>query len=199
MKKTLLLLTSLLSLSAMSAMADDIQLGKPGYGGNGCPQGSASAVLSPDRKSLSILFDQFMTEAGGVTRRSVDRKSCDIAIPVHIPQGYSVSLFQMDYRGFNSLPAGGSTRLGIEYFFAGQRGPVTTKVFNGNINADYLVSNRVAANAVIWSACGKDVNLRVNASLMTRTNANMQQALSTVDSADIHAGLIYSLQWKRCN
>jgi hypothetical protein len=196
MKKTLLVLSALLSVSAM---ADDVYLGKPGYGGSGCPQGSASAVLSPDHKSLSILFDRFQTEAGGTTRRSVDRKNCDIAIPVHIPQGYSVSLFQMDYRGFNSLPAGGSSRLGVEYFFAGQRGPVSTRVFNGSLNADYLVSDRVGASAMIWSACGKDVNLRVNASLMTRTNSYMQQAMSTVDSADIKSGLVYHLQWKRCN
>src|SRR4051812_18628969 len=103
MKKYLLLFAA---LSATSAMADDISLGMPAYGGNGCPQGTASAVLSPDRKSLSILFDQFQAEAGRTTGQTVDRKSCNLAIPVHIPQGVSIALFKIDYRGFNSLPAG---------------------------------------------------------------------------------------------
>jgi len=27
-------------------------------------------------------------------------KSCNVAIPVHVPQGFSVSVLQVDYRGF---------------------------------------------------------------------------------------------------
>ena len=54
-----LLSSALLSLSVASAFAqNDIALGTPGYGGNGCPAGSASVTLSPDAKSLSIIFDQ---------------------------------------------------------------------------------------------------------------------------------------------
>ena len=57
-------LVTLLMLSLAPVQAnDDISLGEPGYGGSGCPQGSASTILSPDGKSLSILFDEFMVEA----------------------------------------------------------------------------------------------------------------------------------------
>jgi len=31
------------------------------------------------------------------------------------------------------------------------------------------------------------------------SNSQMQQTMMTVDSVDISAGLIYSLQWRRCN
>ena len=62
MKKTLLTLLSMAMLAAAPAQAsDDISLGEPGYGGSGCPQGSASTILSPDGKSLSILFDEFIS------------------------------------------------------------------------------------------------------------------------------------------
>ena len=54
---------SLLAAS-LTTFAQDIQLGYPAYGGNGCPSGTANASLSPDGKSLSIIFDQFVTEAG---------------------------------------------------------------------------------------------------------------------------------------
>ena len=57
------------------AKADDIALGLPGYGGTGCPAGSVDAVLSPDAKTLSILFDQFSAEAGRSSGRTLDRKS----------------------------------------------------------------------------------------------------------------------------
>ena len=65
---------------------DSISLGVPGYGGSGCPGGSASVTLSPDGKSLTLIFDQFIVEAGGPTGKRIDRKNCDIAIPVHVPQ-----------------------------------------------------------------------------------------------------------------
>jgi hypothetical protein len=67
--------------------AGDISLGKPGYGGTGCPEGTVSATLSPDAKSLSLLFDHYQISVGGATGKSFDRKSCNIAIPVHVPQG----------------------------------------------------------------------------------------------------------------
>jgi hypothetical protein len=72
------------------ATHDDISLGEPGYGGTGCPDGTVSVTLSPDQKSLSLLFDQYQVEVGGDTGKSFDRKSCNIAIPVHVPQGLSV-------------------------------------------------------------------------------------------------------------
>jgi hypothetical protein len=185
-------------LLGANAFADDIRLGRPGYGGNGCPNGSASATLSPDQKSLSIIFDEFMVEAGGSTRRNVARKSCNIAIPVHVPQGLSISIISVDYRGFNSLPRRAMARFKAEYFFAGRRGPRYSRTFRGPLDDDYTITNRFPISAITWSRCGQDVNLRVNSSMMVRNSDRRNEALSTVDSADFSAGIIYRLSWKRC-
>lgn len=180
------------------ANADDLQVGTPAYGGSGCPAGSASVTLSPDQKSLSILFDSYQMEAGGVTGKRVDRKSCNIAIPVHVPQGWSVSVFQVDYRGFNSLPQGATSQFNVEYFFAGGQGPRYARRFMGSLNQDFLISNSLEATALVWSPCGADVNLRTNSSMMVMTNSRNEQALSSVDSVDLNAGIIYQFQWRRC-
>lgn len=179
--------------------ADEIKLGYPGYGGNGCPAGSASVTLSPDQTQLSILFDQYIVEAGGSTGKAIDRKSCNIAIPVTVPQGWSISLFQVDYRGFNSLPVGARATMNAEYFFAGSRGLRYSTMFRGPQAEDYMITDSMLAEALVWSACGATTNLRVNSSMMVQTNGRREQALSTVDSADVQAGLIYHLQWRRCN
>lgn len=184
---------------AVAAVADDLRIGYPGYGGTGCPAGSASVVVSPDQKSLSILFDNYLVEAGYTTNRSIDRKSCNLTVPVHVPQGYSISIFHVDYRGFNALPAGGNSRFSAEYFWAGARGPTMTKNFYGPLNQDYILSNNLLASALVWTPCGASVNLRVNSSMMVRTNSSYAQAMATVDSADLRAGLIYHIQWRRCN
>lgn len=190
------LLTSLLFVSA-TASAADLQLGTPEYGGTGCPIGSASVSLGPDSKSISILFDQYVVEAGG--EKSFDRKNCNIAIPVTIPQGYSVSIFAIDYRGFTGLPAGGRAQLNVDYFLAGMgRGVRTTKSFSGPMSSDYLKSDSLSAEAVVWSGCGASTILRANTTMLVQSNRHRDQAMATVDSADVNAGLIYHVQWRQC-
>lgn len=176
-----------------------IRLGSPQYGGTGCPAGSASVSLSPEEDALSILFDGFSASAGNVSGKRVDRKSCNLSIPVSIPQGYSVSVIQVDYRGFNLIPAYGAyTRLNTEYFWAGIRGPMFSKLFTGPQNRDFTTTNGIIAESLVWTPCGASVNLRVNTSIMAQSNSRMDQTDIMVDSADITSGLIYHLQWRRC-
>jgi len=187
-----------IALTAMSGYADSISLGTPSYGGTGCPGGSASFSLSPDAQSLSMLFDRYVVEAGGHTGMDLDRKTCNISVPVHVPQGLSIAIFKIDYRGFNSLPLGAYSQFNVEYFFAGSQGPSYRKTFKGNLQDNYLITNNLAAGSIVWSPCGKDVLLRVNSSMLAHTNAQRQGTMATVDSADLKSGLIYHMQWRRC-
>ncbi|UOF01298.1 DUF4360 domain-containing protein [Bdellovibrio reynosensis] len=195
--KMLLAILGMLTAISFEANANQLRLGQPAYGGTGCPAGSASVTLSPDQQAVSILFDSYVTEAGG--GRRVDRKSCNISVPVHVPQGYSVAVFQVDYRGFVSVPRGAMSRFDAEYFWAGARGPRVSRTFSGPISDVYTVSDGLLASALVWTPCGANVNLRVNTSMMAQTNARNEQTLATVDSADISSGLIYHIQWRRCH
>lgn len=184
--------------SALADLASEIKLGEPAYNGSGCPMGSASVSLAPDGSALSLLFDQYVVEAGGITGKRLDRKNCNISIPVHVPQGLSVSIIQVDYRGFNSLPLGSRSMFNVEYFLAGSRGPRVTRSFLGPQDREYLISNPLELSAIVWSPCGADVNLRANSSMTVYTNSRGDQVLSTVDSADVTAGIVYHLQWRHC-
>ena len=180
------------------ANAQGLRLGEPTYNGTGCPLHSAAVALSPDQSALSILFQEYVVEAGG--ERAFDRKNCDIAIPVRVPQGYSVSVFAIDYRGFVGIPAGGSAQLNVNYFLAGGgRGVRTSKTFSGPQSSDYLKSDRLGMEAIVWTGCGADTILRTSTTLLVRSNSRRQQALATVDSMDVQSGLTYHLQWRRCN
>ncbi len=195
MKRSLFLLSTL--LFSTQVFADDISLGTPGYGGTGCPAGTVSVTLSPDAKSLSLLFDQYQIAVGGITGKSFDRKSCNIAIPVRVPQGQSVSILKIDFRGFNRLPNSASSQFDVEYFFAGTRGPAYQKRFRGPLEEDYLINNELTVEAIVWSRCGEDVNLRTNSSMRVQTSSN-KEAMSSIDSEDVNAGIIYQLQWRSC-
>lgn len=190
---------TLITLSTAMSFADVPRLGVPGYGGNGCPAGSASVTLSPDYTALSILFDRYIAEAGGATNRTLDRKSCNISIPVQVPQGYSVSLFKIDYRGFAAIPPGGYGVFRAEYFWAGSRGPDFVINRHEPYNGNFLLQDELEARSIVWSRCGQSIILRVNTSTEISTNQFNEQSMLTIDSADISSGLIYHLQWKRCN
>ena len=196
MKKSVLLVSAL--MFSAPVFAGDISLGTPGYGGTGCPEGTVSVTLSPDQKSLSLLFDQYQLSVGGDTGKSFDRKSCNIAIPVHVPQGMSVSILKIDFRGFNHLLPSATSQFNVEYFFAGTKGPAFQKKFSGPLDEDYLINNELTAEAVVWSGCGADVNLRTNSSMKVKTVSN-KEAMASIDSEDVNAAIVYQLQWRSCS
>jgi hypothetical protein len=193
MKKLLSLIVLAVSFSAL-ANFNDISLGEPGYGGTGCPAGSASATLSPDKKSLSLIFDEFTVSA----KKSMARKNCQISIPIHVPAGYSVSVINTDYRGYVYLPTKATARFTAEYFFAGMQGPKFMKEWLRPTDSDYILSTPINLEAVVWSPCGADVNMRVAANMQVRSTNTSEEAMATVDSADFTAGLLYTFQWKTC-
>jgi len=178
--------------------AQSIRLGQPSYGGTGCPAGSASVTVSPDQAAITVLFDQFSAEAGHGNQRRFDRKSCNLTIPVDVPNGYSVAIFQVDYRGYNLVPRGGMNRFDAEYFWAGSRGPRLSRVFHGPLNDSFTLTDELVAQTLVWTPCGQSVNLRVNASMTANSNSRLDQTLGMIDSADITSGLIYHVQFRRC-
>ena len=196
MKSLVTLATLVLALSAEA----QIRLGQPSYGGNGCPAGSASVSITDDGKTMSVLFDQFAAEAGNTTGRRIDRKSCNLRVPIKVPQGYSVALIGVDYRGFNAIPGSGAyTEFNAEYFYAGARGPRFSRRFQGPQNNEYLINNKLIATNLVWSQCGAEVIFGINAAATAMANSQMQQTMMIVDSADITAGILYQFSWRRCN
>ncbi|MBE9208844.1 DUF4360 domain-containing protein [Nostoc sp. LEGE 06077] len=178
----------LITTSVGPAFASDkVEIQGAGYGGNGCPEGSASVNVSPDGQELSILFDQFIALGNKSSER---RKSCNLSIPIKVPQGFQISLYDADYRGYVAPRTTG--RLRAEYFFAGQRGPVLSRTFRGE--TDYNVRDQLVTVADVWSRCGDSVNMRVNAAMTANG-----EGMATVDSFDLaHRGLVYHIKYRQC-
>jgi hypothetical protein len=176
-----------LQFVATPASAQPVQIKGANYGGSGCPAGSASVNVSPDGQELTILFDQFIAQGSNPLQ---SRKSCNLSIPIQVPQGFQVSLYDADYRGYVAPRTRANLR--AEYFFAGGRGPVFSRTFNGE--TDYDVRDSLATVADVWSACGDSLNMRVNAALTARGEGQ-----ATVDSFDLaHRGLVYHVKYRRC-
>jgi hypothetical protein len=166
-------------ITAFSSYADSAQLGTPSFDGTGCKPNTASAVLSPDGLSLSLIFDDYLVRAGSGVRG--DRKYCNIILPFALPAGKSLSILQADYRGFHSLPNRAVTEFKTSYQFDGNHPhPGRKQKYRGALNGEFIDTDfeRLA------SKCGGSAQLSVRTELILSTNDHGDDAFSQIDSAD---------------
>lgn len=188
-----------------SERVPDLGLQTPTYAGTGCPQGTVSAMLSPDQRSLSILFDQYIARAGGSAGQARNRLTCQISIPFRVPPGYRAQVVKMHYRGFVLVPHGAQASIGAGFRYLEINGtPVRAprvmreKVFQGPKEKNFRIASVLPA--VHWSPCGKSFVLAAESYVNAQTNRRREEVITTVDSLDaVQMPVQYSLRWKRCN
>lgn len=189
----------------LSAFVKDVKLKKPVLGGTGCPEGTIAASITPDSKTISILFDNYIAEAGNSSGVKRDIKNCSVQLPIEVPAGFQFTIVKLDYRGFNAIPDGGRTRYVTMYSFFDEE---TKKqigrrirrnfIFEGPLQEDYTISSDVASKPT-WSKCGKDVSFRLDTRAIAVTNEEGEDVLATIDSIDASAGSVdYHLLWQEC-
>ena len=99
-----------------------VPVGRPTWGGNGCPAGTMNVVFAPDNLSFSILFDQFIASAEGGKADRRDVMTCDALIPIELPANMQMEITRVDYRGFIALPQQARARLHALFNFRGRGG-----------------------------------------------------------------------------
>jgi hypothetical protein len=76
----------------------------PKYAGSGCPEKSASVVLTEDKKAFTIAMSKFSGYIGpGNPAPPVTRLNCQINIDLYVPPGFQYSVFNTTYRGYVDL------------------------------------------------------------------------------------------------
>ncbi|MES3039204.1 MAG: DUF4360 domain-containing protein [Bdellovibrionota bacterium] len=97
----LLILTLVTSFAGVAFAAEpSIKLLQPVLNGDGCPAGTATAVLSPDNDTISILFSAFQLKKAPQEVMKKTTLRCRIVLPFNLPAGYKLNTYQLDYRGF---------------------------------------------------------------------------------------------------
>ncbi len=185
------LVAALLALSATAAEAQDplpaVSFGEPGYGGSGCPDGTGIAIRGFSNQAAAYVFDAYTVGDNG---RAIDRKTCAVAIPVDVPEGVSVAVRNVAFRGAAKLPEGLDATISVEAFSAGETGEINEIPLSGAMDSGYLRFVTVPDGQLDWSECGADINLRVNTSLRTRGNRDAAVSLDAL--------IIYPLATKAC-
>ncbi|KAI8820493.1 uncharacterized protein EV422DRAFT_73187 [Fimicolochytrium jonesii] len=172
------------------------------YAGTGCPVSppSAQVRLSDDRTTFSILFDQFVAEAGPGIPRASNRRNCQLNIGVHIPGGFQYSIASADYRGWAQLDAKVKGIQTASYYFQGDGRTVTTKAeIPGAYVNDYQIHDEIEFTTLSWSPCGEDSNININTSIFVDNSKNKAASGSlTTDSIDGKVTQKYAFVWRPC-
>lgn len=161
---------------------------------NGCPEGSYTVVVSPDRTTLSILFDKFNLESG------LASKVCHISHPLNLPENMSLGVYKVDYRGFAKLAAGQEASLEVQYVLGphgNEQGRVFRRKVKGAHEGDYFFTENIGAGQMKRVGCGADAKLNLRLALALRGGGD---AMASLDSSDgKSAAMVYHLNLKKCH
>lgn len=161
---------------------------------DGCPEGSYSVINSPDGTSLSILFDDFVVSSGERQRQ------CNLHVPLNLPEGYSLGVYRVDYRGFAHLARKETAELMVDYQLGPRnKGRRFQRKIKGETDDDFLFRENIGAGLMKRVGCGKAAALDVSVKLALAAGGE-SEAMATLDSADGAAkgGLIYYFDTKKC-
>ena len=186
------------------APVNNVMIGNAVYGGNGCPQGTMQAVLSPDNLSFSLLFDKFIAEVSEATSGPRDVMTCDILIPMQVPEGMQMTITRVDLRGFSALPERARGMLHSVFNFRGKGGDGNRMnlryAFSGPIMENYeLSSDTLTGLDVETSPCGGDFKLRILNQLRVQSPRKREQASLTLDSIDGSSEATYFISYGTCS
>lgn len=184
-----------------------IELETPMFSGTVCSDGANSVTLSPDKKSISILFDRFTTEVGADIGVLIARDLCRMRIPVKVPAGMQMTIVKTDTRGFNFLPLGAKAEISTVHHLVDRtsnrmldRSPhKQLHTFHGPLDEEFIIGNHIESE-LTWSACGKDLILNIG--LQATLTTMQDSAMTVIDSLDLNASeksLDYHLLWRTCN
>lgn len=169
--------------------------------GNGCSQGTYSVVNSPDGTTLTILFDSFSIATAQSASASSNRISCNVQVPLNLPDGFTLGLYKVDYRGFAHLSENQSSELFVDYVF-GTRNKSRNfhRKVKGAYDADFFFTETIGAGLMKRIGCGESAVLNVAAALELDTSGHPGEAMVALDSVDgaPKGGLIYHFDLKPC-
>ncbi|KAH7410943.1 hypothetical protein BKA64DRAFT_741572 [Cadophora sp. MPI-SDFR-AT-0126] len=188
---------------AKSPPADEIKIISAQSSGNGCPQGSVSSTISPDRTVVTFGFDAFQTYIGPTAAQADKTKQCQIHLSLQYPGGFQYSVVDATYHGWARLDPGVTGTFVSSYFFsqAASQTCTTRSTISGAqwVNGDvYTKQDLIESTAVIWSPCGANGILNVNNRIaLSSTNSKQTGELSNDDATVAFTHQLH-VAWQPC-
>jgi hypothetical protein len=170
--------------------------------GSGCPGKTANVTVAPDRTAFTVTYSEFTAQVGVGAKPTDFRRNCQLALNVHVPQGYTYAIAGADYRGFAHLEAGATGTETAFFYFQGES--QTTKIkhdFSGYTDSDWQRTDTVGIGSLSYLRCGEERFLNLNTELRVAggwSNTKKTTSFMTMDSTDGRIDTVYHFAWKKC-
>lgn len=185
----------------------DVRVEIMGMRGTGCPAGTARASVSPDATTLSVLFDNFLSEIPATPAPLSNSRSCSIQLGFRFYGQYRLAMVGSDVRGFFSVPAGARSKVSVLhnsiFLNFNERDKMNfTRDIVGPAEGILDMQSRFP-NMALWSYCGSQSGNRAQQVMSIDLNIESQNQnpegdlLVGIDSLDLNANasLKYHLVW----
>ncbi|HEX6359337.1 DUF4360 domain-containing protein [Actinophytocola sp.] len=167
--------------------------------GTGCPPGTAGISVSPDNTTFTVTYDQYLARLGVGAAPTDFRKSCQLNMGMHVPDGYTYAISRAEFRGFASLAAGATGRQRAGYYFAGQvPTPFHLHTFTGPLEDEWQTVDEIGEADMIFHPCGAQRNLNISTELRVLAGTSDPATSTSSLAMKSSASTIYHLQWKHC-
>jgi len=214
----------IVALPDLQAPPGQVTIEKTGYSGNGCPQGSVSTLLSPDKSVVTFGFDSFQATIGPNSNPNEKQKNCQLHLGLRYPQGFQVSVMSATYHGYVRLDPGVSGNFISSYYFSQDAGRTVSYSYIPTLYSLYIYANakcqamtrttlsgpayvngqtytkqdNIETASMVWSPCGANGLLNINNRIALTSNNRQSAGEMSNDDATIKFQQKLYLSWRRC-
>ena len=179
-----------LALVSASALALISTFVAPAIAEEAC---STTVISSPDGSALTILFDDLSVASGS------QQRACSVTAPLNLPEGFSLGVYRVDYRGYAHLAKKENATLVVDYNLGPKdNGRKFKRTVKGATDDDFSFTENIGAGQMKRVGCGSAAVLNVDVALSMHATGG--EALAVMDSSDgaTKHGLVYHLNLKKC-
>ncbi|KAK4117411.1 hypothetical protein N656DRAFT_35355 [Canariomyces notabilis] len=181
-----------------------IQIVEASFSGSGCPQGTVSTSISPDKTVITFGFDAFQTEIGPGTKMTDRTKNCQLHLNLKYPGGFQFAVVESTYHGYAQLETGVTGNFYSTYYFSQDAQATTTtqtSITGGGIWAEgqvYTKADKIPTASYIYSPCGASGILNINNRIALTSTNSSASGFITDDDATVAFTQQLNIAWRSC-
>jgi hypothetical protein len=181
---------------------DEIVIDVVTVNGSGCKPGTAAVAVSPDNKAFTVTYSEYLAQVGVGAKPTDLRKNCQLALWVHVPQGFTYGIATADYRGYANLAKGATALERANYYFQGNSPTeYRTHPLSGPFDNNWQFTDKTEVGAIVYKPCGEDRFFNINTELRAGVGSSDPKTTTSfimMDSTDGNISTVYHMSWKTC-
>jgi hypothetical protein len=146
---------------------------------------------------ITFRFESFRALVGGTGAKRINRKTCNLAIPVTLPPNYKLATFELKVLGEAILPKNTKLKFTSEMFFPSEKGEKFVSDLSGGGRKKFNLTHK--PEKFLWTGCGGATTLRINTSLLLKTNQEKDVAEANLNFDEVDGEIVLGLKVEKCD